>query len=143
MQLGVALHRKAASLFDDSVVQFIVGRLDIRYLDRCDNLARQNEAAPAHQKNRHRTVTQQVPVQRGEEGPLERGLMLNLLDQHVGLHVRDVFNDVLLHVLSPGHLGGHLYPPATQIFGLSLKPAVMILQVALSTRFSIALFKQR
>ena len=38
MQFGVALHGKAARLLDDSVIEFVVGGLDIRYFDGRDNL---------------------------------------------------------------------------------------------------------
>ncbi|MCY1445091.1 hypothetical protein D9M71_615940 [compost metagenome] len=88
-------------------------------------------------------MAQQVPVQGGEERPLERGFALNLLDQQIGLHVRDAIDDVLLDVLSPGHLGGHLDPPATQILGLSLEPVAMVLQIAFPRQLPIAFFKQR
>ncbi|MNY47303.1 hypothetical protein D3C86_1825640 [compost metagenome] len=87
-------------------------------------------------------MAQQVPVQGREKGALEQGFMLNLLDQQVGLHFRDMRQDVLPQVVGPCHLDRHLQSPCTQIVGLRLEPVAVILQVGLTRRFPVTLFKK-
>jgi hypothetical protein len=68
--------------------------------------------------------------------------MLNLLDQQVGLHFRDMRQDVFAQVIGPGHLDRHLESPGTQIVGLRLDPVAVILQVGFPRRFPVTLFKK-
>lgn len=88
-------------------------------------------------------MAQQTPIQRREERALEHGFMLHLLDQQIGLHLRDMVKDVLTHVIGPCDFGCHLDPPASHLFRLLIEPVAVLLQVGRPGHFAVAFFEQR
>ncbi|MNF01275.1 hypothetical protein D3C80_2002470 [compost metagenome] len=67
--------------------------------------------------------------------------MLNFLDQQVGLHFRDIIENVLLQVVGPFRLGGHFKPPVAYMIGVVSEPVALVLQILFASLFPIAFFK--
>ncbi len=76
-------------------------------------------------------MAQQLPVQRGKEGPLEHRIVLDLLEQYIRLHLQGMFENIRLQIAAPGDFRRHLHTRGSQHLGLGLELRLLELQVSL------------
>ncbi|MCY1410858.1 hypothetical protein D9M71_262350 [compost metagenome] len=136
------LQGQSTGLLDDAVISGLPLWRGVGHVHRRHDLARQRRLAGTEQVDRDRAVAQQLPVKRREERALERRLMLDLLEQQVRLHLQHVLQNVILQVVTPGHLGRHLHAGGTQCVCLGFQLFMLSKPISLPLRLMLTGLQQ-
>jgi len=132
MHFCMALRCQFVRSLDDQVVDSSDLSLWMRRIDGRHNHAWKWATDFADQMHRHRTFTQQMPIQRRDENAFERRLMLHILDHQIRLRCCHVLKDLLQRVACEKHLGTQVDPASTDQIGFIVEPFFVLLLASLT-----------
>lgn len=127
---GRTFDRQFSRSGDNLVVEHGVLFFTAQHIDNCQDLARPWSRVPGDQMHRRRAVAQQLPIQRGEEHPLQPGIVLGVFDNQRQRQLVDEMQDLFIGMLHPHHFAGHCQALFTQRLRLGCQPLAMGVQIA-------------